>query len=208
MSEHGPIYLYHLARTSECDQHVIDGGGTHLLNPFVGITRELRGLMNYITCVYHSAVIYHHFLTCIIGRVLAHPAVQQQKPLIQGHPGLCEKLFSLALLVVLPSTHSHHLHHLSSQSIATPEHKQHVGNQHNSFPCSQEMKSVGQKITGPNSHNEAIAVKSNCIYRQRRIATVDIALLVPDSNGSCVDRWLELRSCIFGYRSLNFFSAT
>ena len=44
--------------------------------------------------------------------------------------------------------------------------------------------------------------------RQRRIATADIALLVPDSNGSCVERWLELRSGIFVYRSLNFFSAT
>ena len=42
--------------------------------------------------------------------------------------------------------------------------------------------------------------------RQRRIATADIALHVPDSNGSCVERWLELRSCIFVYRSLNFFS--
>ena len=44
--------------------------------------------------------------------------------------------------------------------------------------------------------------------RQKRIATADIALLVPDSNGSFVERWLELRSCIFVYRSLNFFSTT
>ena len=42
--------------------------------------------------------------------------------------------------------------------------------------------------------------------RQRRIATADIGLLVPDSNGSFVERMLELRSYIFVNLSLNFFS--
>ena len=52
MSEHGLINLYHLARTSECDWHVKEGGGAHFSKPSVGITQALRGLMNYPLPIY------------------------------------------------------------------------------------------------------------------------------------------------------------
>ena len=105
MSEHGLIYLYHLARTFECDRHVKEDGGAHFSKPSVGITQALRGLMNYILLNY-----LYTSLSVLLCTITSHLHLWQgtgAPSRSQFFRGILEKLFSWMVLVVL---HCRHLH--------------------------------------------------------------------------------------------------
>ena len=168
MSEHGLINLYHLARTSECDWHVKEGGGAHFSKPSVGITQALRGLMNYTLpfYLYTSQTVLLSTITSSLASLAGYWRTQQcnnRSHFFRGILDFAKKLCYRTVLVVLHCGHLHTHPSLTSplfpSRITTPEHDEHGREStSNPFPCSQEIKSsVGPKITGPNSHNEAIS---------------------------------------------------
>ena len=148
MSEHGLINLYHLARTSECDWHVKEGGGAHFS---VGITQALRGLTNYtlLFYLYTSQTVLLSTIASSLASLAGYWRTQQcnnRSHFFRGILDFAKKLCSRTVLVVLHCGHLHTHPSLTSplfpSRITTPEHDEHGRESaSNPFPCSQEIKS-------------------------------------------------------------------
>ena len=110
MWEHGLINLYHLARTSECDWHVKEGGGEHFSKPSVGTTQALRGLMNYTLLIYlyTSQTVLLSTIASSLASLAGYRRTQQcnnRSHFFRGILDFVKKLCSRTVLVVLHCGH-------------------------------------------------------------------------------------------------------